>query len=135
MVSLIGVKKKSITDREIKRVETQFNVKLPNDFVECVKRNDGGSPIPNVFDIKEQEPDILNNLLTFDLDSKHSIINVCKDIQDRLIKNIIPFARDPFGNFLCFDYRESDTKPKIVFWDHEEAFKFQCLSPPGLFFA
>lgn len=41
--------------------------------------------------------------------------------KDRLIEKVIPFAEDPFGNLLCFDYRNDD-QPIIVFWEHEKAF-------------
>ncbi|MBO1580102.1 SMI1/KNR4 family protein [Bacillus sp. XF8] len=36
------------------------------------------------------------------------------------IEGIIPFARDPFGNLICFDYLADKLSPTIVFWDHEE---------------
>ena len=30
-------------------------------------------------------------------------------------KNLMPFAADPFGNYICFDRNEG----KVAFWDHE----------------
>lgn len=35
-------------------------------------------------------------------------------------QKLIPFAKDPFGNLLCFDYRYNEKSPKIVFYDCEE---------------
>ena len=36
-------------------------------------------------------------------------------------KNIVPFARDGGGNFVCFDYRSNPktNNPPIVYWNHE----------------
>jgi hypothetical protein len=45
---------------------------------------------------------------------------------------IYPFASDPAGNRIAFDYRNGDANPKIVFEDHEmegeEALKFLANS-------
>ena len=34
----------------------------------------------------------------------------------------MPFARDAGGNYICFDYRDNASSPRIVFWEHEKAF-------------
>ncbi|MOA62389.1 SMI1 / KNR4 family protein [compost metagenome] len=34
---------------------------------------------------------------------------------------MIPFAFDPAGNLICFDYKEREENPVIVFWEHEGA--------------
>ncbi|WP_356724712.1 SMI1/KNR4 family protein [Paenibacillus sp. JJ-223] len=39
--------------------------------------------------------------------------------KEELPERIVPFGRDPFGNFLCFDYRSMQENPTIVFYDHE----------------
>lgn len=49
------------------------------------------------------------------------ILDVYNDIKDRLLKKVYPFAEDPFGNMICFDYR-IDNEPQIVFWDSEISF-------------
>lgn len=55
-------------------------------------------------------------------DKNPSILQVFESIRQRLPERVFPFAADPFGNFLCFDYRTKDT-PVVVFWDHETAFQ------------
>lgn len=40
-ITWIGVSEKEVTGNEIKQVEQYFNIKLPNDFIECVKKYDG----------------------------------------------------------------------------------------------
>ncbi|PED08598.1 SMI1/KNR4 family protein [Bacillus pseudomycoides] len=119
-VTWIGVSKKEITDKEIQQVEQYFDIKFPIDFVECVKKYNGGYPRPKIFDIPEQDENVFNNLLTFDLESEYSIIQRYESIKDRLVDKVYPFGRDSFGNFLCFDYRNTPEAPTVVFWEHEE---------------
>jgi hypothetical protein len=119
-ITWIGVSKKEITDNEIKKVEQYFNIKLPNDFIECVKEYDGGYPRPKVFDIPGLDESTFNDLLTLHIDDKYSIVQRYENIKDRLVDLVFPFASDSFGNFLCFDYRNNPESPTIVFWDHEE---------------
>ncbi|WP_336769970.1 SMI1/KNR4 family protein [Bacillus bombysepticus] len=119
-ITWIGVSDKEVTDSEIKKVEDYFSIKLPNDFIECVKKYDGGYPRPKVFDIPGLDESTFNDLLTLHIDDKYSMVQRYENIKDRLIKGIYPFASDSFGNFLCFDYRINPESPTIVFWDHEE---------------
>ncbi|MCY8426886.1 SMI1/KNR4 family protein [Bacillus vallismortis] len=41
-----------------------------------------------------------------------------------MLSGIVPFACDPFGNEICFDYRQNKDNPSGVFWDHEIAYKY-----------
>ncbi|GAB6427705.1 SMI1/KNR4 family protein [Bacillus luti] len=115
----IGVNKKGITDADIQRVEQYFDIKFPTDFIECVKNYDSGYPRPKIFDVPGQDENVFSKLLTFDLESRNSIIKVYDDIKDRLANKVYPFGKDSFGNHLCFDYRSNTESPTIVFWDHE----------------
>lgn len=38
---------------------------------------------------------------------------------DFSFQKLVPFARDPFGNLLCFDYRYNENNPKVVFFENE----------------
>ena len=97
----------------------------PDSFKKIVKQYDGGSPEYMEFDTKEQEGRVFNNLLSFDADitssmwyfaEKHSDGSI-EWVIDGLDWRYIPFARDPFGNYICFDR----TNNHVVFWDHEIA--------------
>ncbi|WHX50171.1 SMI1/KNR4 family protein [Paenibacillus woosongensis] len=59
---------------------------------------------------------IFESLLSFT--SEYSNIEVVHELTS-LPENIIPFARDPFGGLICFDYRPSNDVPVIVFFDEE----------------
>lgn len=111
-------------DKEILEVENILGIKFPDDYKECLKKNAGGSPEPNVFDFNKRKEAVFNRLFTYDpTDKYYYIVNNYYAIKDRLIDDIYPIADDVFGNCICFDYREGkDKAPKIVFWDHEVAY-------------
>lgn len=119
-VTWIGVSKEKITEEEIYQVEQYFDIKLPNDFIECVKKYDGGYPRPKIFDIPGQDENVFSNLLTLHVNDEYSIIQKYENIKDRLVDKVYPFGRDSFGNFLCFDSRNNLQSPTVVFWEHEE---------------
>ncbi|WP_044783808.1 SMI1/KNR4 family protein [Bacillus thuringiensis] len=119
-VTWIGVNKKEITDEHIQQIEQYLDVKFPIDFIECVKKYDGGYPRPKIFDIPNQDENVFSKRLTFDLESRNSIIQVYEDAKDRLIDKVYPFGKNSFGNHLCFDYQNNPESPTIVFLDHEE---------------
>ncbi|WP_250675813.1 SMI1/KNR4 family protein [Paraclostridium ghonii] len=110
----------------ILKVENMFDVKFPKDYIEIVMKNDGGYPNPNRFDLNGNE-EVFNNLLSFDKEDCSNIIDNYNDVKNRLIEKIIPFAEDPFGNLICFDYRNNE-HPVIVFWEHEKAFNDKELA-------
>ncbi|MBP1905449.1 hypothetical protein J2Z32_002079 [Paenibacillus turicensis] len=46
---------------------------------------------------------------------------------------VIPFAFDPAGNLICFDYKNNEGSPVVVFWEHEGAWeKFMLMQEEGL---
>ncbi|MDZ5606196.1 SMI1/KNR4 family protein [Bacillus pseudomycoides] len=119
-VTWIGVSKEKITEEEIYQVEQYFDIKLPNDFIECVKKYDGGYPRPKIFDIPGQDENVFSDLLTLHVEDEYSMVQIYENIKDRLVDKVYPFGRDSFGNFLCFDYRNNLQSPTVVFWEHEE---------------
>ncbi len=112
--------KENLSNVEIKYVEDYFKVTFPEDYTNCIKKFDGAYPLPNAFFIGDDE-ETFNNLLTLHKHEKNFLINMYENIKDRIIVHIVPFARDPFGNLICFDYRNGDV-PSIVLWNHEVAF-------------
>jgi cell wall assembly regulator SMI1 len=113
-------------DADIRFVEEQFGIIFPIDFVECVKKCNGGNPKRS--DFKYVDPDwgprvsCVGALLSFDLGRRYNILESCKLLSGQLPENIIPFAEDGGGNYICFDYREKpdSNSPKVVYWHHEK---------------
>lgn len=108
-----------LTVEDIDQVEKQLNIKFPQDYIEIVSNNDGGYPYPNKFKLNDNE-EVFNNLISFKEDDYSNIFEVLEDISGSIIKGVIPIAEDPFGNLICFDFRDK-LEPNIVFWNHEVA--------------
>lgn len=108
-----------LNDEKIKTVEDQWKIQFPNDFVECVCKNDGATPEPSTFDFEGRKGISFGFLLSFRPDSEMYILDVYNRIKKALPKDVFPIADDPAGNFICFDFRQDPNNPKVVFWDHE----------------
>ena len=123
MMEWLVFKKNNLELGVIERFEKKIGYSYPDIFKTIAKQFDGGTPKLTEFDTKETEGCVFNNLLSFDINKKTSVWTLVKDCSsDGCCWNIegfdwrfVPFARDPFGNFICFDR----TNDHIVFWDHE----------------
>lgn len=111
------------TVEDIERIERYFKIKLPEDYVKCALKYNGGTPDAfNIFDINGDSGSF-QNLIDIRENSPHGdIIESYENIKDRLIGKIVPFGKESCGNLICFDYRNSTENPSVVFWDHERAF-------------
>lgn len=116
------------TDRTaIAKVEAAWGVMFPDDFVRCALVNHGGSPRPNCFLVGEAE-EVFDTLLSFKephpwrVSNPNSITETYNALrgQGLLPEGVYPFAYDPGGNYLAFDYRTAENEPIIVFLAHEK---------------
>jgi hypothetical protein len=119
MNGLIWELTSALTDKmQINKLKTIVGEKLPSDFIECLLINNAGYPTPNVFDTASGQQHIFNNLLPLDESEDENIFKVFRFITEETNReDILPFARDSFGNYICFDF--STDLPSIVFWRHE----------------
>ncbi|MFA0814270.1 MAG: SMI1/KNR4 family protein [Anaerofustis sp.] len=108
------------SDQLIDDTEKKLGIQFPLDFLRIAKKYDGAYPVSNRYTLNGTQ-EIFNNLLAFDINDISNIIQTYHDSKDRLIDKLIPFGEDPFGNLICFDYRNGDV-PSIVLWNHEVAF-------------
>ena len=113
-------KKDEITREVVEKVENELNISFPEFYAKCILKNHGAQPEENMFDFEEREGAVFGSLLHFNLNEKNNILEVYDDVKDRLPDLVYPFAEDPAGNLICFDYRENE-EPDVVFWDHEQA--------------
>ncbi|MBA4538836.1 SMI1/KNR4 family protein [Bacillus aquiflavi] len=117
----MGLKKwlfsdESLDEKKIIEVERLFGFKLPDDYKKCIMENNGGFPEPNIFNCDDGRIEaVFNNLISFTDEN----LNI-KMFYEFSSQKLIPFARDPFGNLLCFDYSKNNESPKIVFYNYEE---------------
>jgi hypothetical protein len=104
------------TAAEVRATQMVLGVRLPSDFIAVAAQHQGRTPNPSIFRLEDGTESIFNNLLHFGGASPSWSITVA---WENLPAGIIPFAADPGGSYLCFDYRESADHPPVVFWAHD----------------
>lgn len=115
-----------IIREDVKNVEQELNINFPLDYIECVMKNNGAHVSPEVFEV-EGKRKVFGTLLSYDMDDDENIIEVFDDYKDTLPAELVPFAFDPAGNLICFDYKNDKNNPVVVFWEHENAGEKEML--------
>lgn len=111
-----------ISDEPINALEMSWGIHFPTDYVECAKQNHGGYPDRKCFDFSKRKEAVFSRLLSFTPEGKKTTLaKTYESVKDRMPVGVFPFAEDPFGNLLCFDYRIDPNHPQVVFWDHERS--------------
>ncbi len=116
----------------IHAVETALGIEFPADYKAVILRCNGGHPKPYLFSYRDPDQGVrvgtaFAALLTVDEPgSPDNILSVRNDLDSVLPPEVIPFAEDGGGDYICFDYRSKDSgeAPSIVYWAHE--------NPPSL---
>mgnify|MGYP000866863327 CR=1 FL=1 len=101
-------------NKAVETFEADYGLKLPQDIIACIKQNNGGRPDKKVFDTTISKGRVIKSLLSFnkdDLDTVYDAMDILKGENS----NLVPFASDPGGNYICFDTKQQD----IVIWLHE----------------
>ena len=96
----------------IEKFEQENGVKLPLDLKNTIKGHNAGQPSPYIFDTDTSTGNIFGALLSFNESDTDNIYVYYPIVRSRK-NSLIPFAADPFGNFLCL------MNEKVVFWNHE----------------
>lgn len=106
--------------------EKGYNIKFPQEYINLVRFHDGGTLEKNIF-IYQKEREVDANGIgfflpwrkeTLELEGEY-IIDQINNPPEFFPKGLIPFAPDGGGNYICFDYRNCQENPPIVFWHHE----------------
>ena len=95
------------------KIEKQRNIKFPEELKALIRLFNGAVPSCQLFMAGVTE-NVFGEMLSFnenetETDSVETVLDV---IQDQFL---IPFAADPFGNYICYD----TDKKLVVFWEHE----------------
>ena len=109
-----------VTREETEEVAKKLGVKFPLDYIECAMKYNGAHVSPELFHVEGKEK-VFGTLLTYDKEDDEYIIEVFNDYKDTLPNKVIPFAYDPAGNLICFDYKNHEEDPIVIFWEHENA--------------
>ena len=109
-----------VDDADIQKVEFELKIKFPEDYIQLVRHYNGGYPSQKFYDAGKQKDVVIHHLLSLKEGGEDpSLVMIYRIVSDRLPKGIVPFASDPFGNLICFDY--NTTPPSVCYWNHEVA--------------
>ncbi|WP_028592964.1 SMI1/KNR4 family protein [Paenibacillus massiliensis] len=124
----------------IKRVEESFEIKFPKEFIEFISKNNGAIPITRFFQYESNKYVIDRFLCLLDKPNEnergmYDIKVVFSQLDERIISDgeltgaeLVPFAALFAGNFVCLDYSESRTEPKICIWYNEDSGDFEPVT-------
>ncbi|GHU46580.1 hypothetical protein FACS1894200_00420 [Spirochaetia bacterium] len=104
--------KKLQNEASIEAFEEINKVRFPSDLKECIKQNNGGRPDKKVFNTDKEKERVFKALFSFNESDAENIYTFFPIIRKEA-PDLLPFASDPGGNFLCV--KDS----KIVLFLHE----------------
>lgn len=113
------------SDMELDAVERSLGFSFPHEYRSFLKRWNGGRPVPKVFSFTENGNVTQGAVAWFFAvyDGKYEnfekTYRVFKITKRRILDNLIPIARDGFGNLICISMA-GDDRGSIIFWDHEK---------------
>lgn len=123
---------KAVSEDYIKKIGDELGYKFPEDYISCVAINNGANVEPELFSVGKREK-VFGTLLSYDKENDEFIIAVYNSYKQSLPKEVVPFAFDPAGNLICFDYKDHEDNPIVVFWEHENAWeKGKLIQEEGL---
>ena len=83
----------------IHEVELKYGINLPKDYIQIVKKYDGGVPDRKVFQAGGKQR-VFQRLISIQLCKHPNVLDAVEWIDS---ENSLPFALDPFGNVICFN--------------------------------
>ena len=95
------------------KIEKKYEIAIPEELRALIVEANAATPVKYKFMTGKDEK-VFGAVLSFNegemnTDTVYSALTVIED------KNIVPFAIDPFGNYICYSLYDN----KVVFWDHE----------------
>ena len=118
---------------DINEIERKIGFCLPNSYKQCILKYQEARPDKEIFDVKGHQR-IFGGFLEIDVDEddEESLIDYfytsTDPIEGVLPVNVIPFSLDPGGNLICFDYKDNNVKPKVVFLDLDEEVSLEIVN-------
>lgn len=109
------------TDITVVAVEEQIGHRLPSDFRDFIKKYHGARPSHRYFTITsggKRLPCVVGAFLSLEPNDIEHLGKIATRLRDQIPSTIVPFACDPGGDMICFDF--SGEKPVVVYWQHEE---------------
>ena len=125
------------TDALLLEREVVWRVKLPDDYKEFIKKENGVIPSKRYFHFENNEKVIDRFLAILAISGKkteedYDIGVVSTQLEGRIVfdednvgMQLIPIAALFGGDFVCLNYVEDSEKPSICIWYHEESYELE----------
>ena len=125
------------TDALLLEREVVWRVKLPDDYKEFIKKENGGIPSKRYFHFEHNEKVIDRFLAILAISGEkteedYDIGVVSTQLEGRIVfdednvgMQLIPIAALFGGDFVCLNYVEDSEKPSICIWYHEESYELE----------
>lgn len=125
------------TDALLHEREVAWRVKLPDDYKEFIKKENGLIPTKRYFHFGNNEKVIGRFLAILAIsgekaDEAYDIGVVSTQLEGRIVfdedyvgMQLIPIAALYGGDFLCLNYVEDAENPSICIWYHEESYELE----------
>ena len=123
------------TDVQLQEREVVWKVKLPDDYKEFIKKENGVIPSKRYFHFRHNEKVIDRFLAILAVSGEKSeevydIGVVSTQLEGRIVfdedsvgMQLIPIAALFGGDFLCLNYVENSENPSMCIWYHEESYE------------
>ncbi len=100
-----------LDDAVFEEIENDRNISIPDYLTDFIKTNNAATPSEYRFKLNDEEK-IFGAVLSYNKDDTDTVFTALSVIENT---RLLPFAIDPFGNYICFDTDGQN----VVFWDHE----------------
>ena len=125
------------TDALLQEREVVWRVKLPDDYKEFIKNENGLIPSKRYFHFRHNEK-VIDRFLAIlavsgeKADEAYDIGVVSTQLEGRIVfdedsvvMQLIPIAALFGGDFICLNYIENPENPSICIWYHEESYELE----------
>lgn len=125
------------TDALLQEREVAWRVKLPDDYKEFIKKENGVIPSKRYFHFEHNEKVIDHFLAILAISGEkteedYDIGVVSTQLEGRIVfdednvgMQLIPIAALFGGDFVCLNYVEDSEKTSICIWYHEESYELE----------
>lgn len=124
------------SEKDIAKFEKYAKITLPQKYKELLIKNKAECPEDDLCFMVSDEERVLDSFLSYFRDEDDDVDDIEMYFEYKTIKHelkdkfglfnkfkLIPFANDPGGNVICFDYSNKSDVPSVVFYDTEKAYE------------
>lgn len=98
----------------VNEFEKITNIKLPQDYIELIKKYNGARPSLKLFKTVSGVEHVVKAILSYNKEDRENIFKTYDWIKEQLPINFVPIASDPAGNYICYN-----KDFELYYWEHE----------------